>query len=55
MFVLYKEFLITLAEVLADADVVKVIETKKGHDIKLTAEDSKHCDDYLWEHKELVV
>ena len=35
----------------ADADVVKVTETKNGWEIKVTGEDSKNCDDYIWEYK----
>ena len=35
----------------ADADIIKVNEVKNGYEIKLTGEDSKHCDDYVWQYK----
>jgi len=35
----------------ADADILKVTETKNGYEIKLSGDDSKNCDDYVWEYK----
>ena len=39
--------------VFADADITKVVETKNGYEISLSGEDSKNCDDYVWEYKRL--
>jgi len=38
-------------DVYADADILKVTETKNGYEIKLSGEDGKRCQDYLWEYK----
>jgi len=35
----------------ADADIIKVTELNNGYEIKLTGEDSKNCDEYVWEYK----
>merc|ERR550532_566920 len=34
-----------------DADILKVTETKNGYEIKLSGEDGKRCQDYVWEYK----
>ncbi len=44
-------FLSTTDKLFADADILKVTETKNGYEIKLSGDDSKNCDDYVWEYK----
>ena len=44
-----------IADVYADADILKVTETKNGYEIKLSGEDGKRCQDYVWEYKRFAL